>query len=458
MRDRLLGAGLVFLISLGAPSILAPSRAWAISTLPCPSIGAQPQSTPSLGAGQDNACEYWSNLPQPLTNANVSGANLSSASLWVSASGANFTGTNFSGAILSSQLFPSGFSGANLTNANLQGAHASYSIFDDAIFTGATLTGIDFQRASLRRVNLSGLDLRTTTWFRTVLDDANLSSANLSGVSLSASIFGPPHTISRANFSNATMVGTTIMGNLVESLFVSANLTQAWLMFNAEDSDFTGAFLFQAQGQAGASFTRGSLRNAVLIDANLSNVRFWGTDLTGAVTGPGTILNTARYDAATIFPSGNTFVGPTWGLFGNLSPSDAGMIAVFDTADFSGLSYANVDFMNASMISTVNVDTVFTNANLSNCNLRFARLEGAILTGAGLASATLTGATYDETTIFPSGSDYSSSPWGLPGGIAPWNAGMIPVPEPSGAGIWLGATVGISAIVRRARAGASPVI
>jgi hypothetical protein len=33
--------------------------------------------------------------------------------------------------------------------------------------------------------------------------------------------------------------------------------------------------------------------------------------------------------------------------------------------------------------------------------------------------------------IFPSGSNYEAAPWGLDDGVAPWEAGMIPVPEPS---------------------------
>ncbi len=39
------------------------------------------------------------------------------------------------------------------------------------------------------------------------------------------------------------------------------------------------------------------------------------------------------------------------------------------------------------------------------------------------------GAYYDEQTLFPSGSDYSAGSLGLAGGITPWDAGMIPVPE-----------------------------
>jgi uncharacterized protein YjbI with pentapeptide repeats len=436
-----------FLFLLAVGLLLAPTQALAVSTLPCPSVGAQPQSTPSLGAGQDNACEFWSNAPQQLAGANVSGANLSRAALWIVGGGANFTGTDFSGASMAG-FFASDFSAANLTNANLQNVFAEQVFFDDAIMTGATLTGGNFSRGGLRRTNLSGKDMRGTGLFRTRLDDTNLSSANLSGVLVGGGP-GTPYFASRVNFSSATMVGSSVYGTFTDSNFVSTNLTQAIFWVNAQDGDFTGAFFFQAQVRG--LFTRGSLRNAVLVDADLSNTDFRGTDLTNAVTGPGTNLSSVAYDAATIFPSGNTFVGPTWGLFGGLSPLDLGMIARFVGADFSGRNFTNVDFMNANMDSTINLGTVYTNADLSSCNLRFARLEGAILTGANLTAATLTSATYDPATIFPSGNDYASPPWGLPGGLAPWQMGMIPVPEPTGSAVSLGAIAGLVAAARARR-------
>jgi len=38
---------------------------------------------------------------------------------------------------------------------------------------------------------------------------------------------------------------------------------------------------------------------------------------------------------------------------------------------------------------------------------------------------------YDEFTIFPSGATYDIPLWDLPDDATPWDAGMIPVPEPS---------------------------
>lgn len=74
---------------------------------------------------------------------------------------------------------------------------------------------------------------------------------------------------------------------------------------------------------------------------------------------------------------------------------------------------------------------VMTNTNPSFANLTGAHLSNADMTDANLTSAVLTNAEYNESTVFPSGDTDDVSPWGLPGGISPWDARMIPVPEPS---------------------------
>ena len=58
-------------------------------------------------------------------------------------------------------------------------------------------------------------------------------------------------------------------------------------------------------------------------------------------------------------------------------------------------------------------------------------LASANLSGADLSFADLSSALYDESAGFPPGGTYDSGAWGLPGGASPWDAGMIPVPEPS---------------------------
>ena len=101
-------------------------------------------------------------------------------------------------------------------------------------------------------------------------------------------------------------------------------------------------------------------------------------------------------------------------------------------ANFAGSLLFNVDFTNA----------LLTNASLFNARFAGAILSGADLTGADLSFATMTGAFYDESTVFPSGNTYDVSPSGLDGDQRPWEAGMIPVPEP-GFGVTLLIGIGL---------------
>jgi len=51
--------------------------------------------------------------------------------------------------------------------------------------------------------------------------------------------------------------------------------------------------------------------------------------------------------------------------------------------------------------------------------------------GPASSDAHLTVVPHDEAIVSPSGNTYDLPSWGLDGGISPWNAGVIPVPEPS---------------------------
>lgn len=121
---------------------------------------------------------------------------------------------------------------------------------------------------------------------------------------------------------------------------------------------------------------------------------------------------------------------PSPGFF---APSTASLAADQDNycEDWAGamqpgddLSRSNLELVDLSvsdLSSSLLVDTDLTDADLS----------GADLTGADVTGTILSGARYDESTIFPSGNSYDIPPWGLDGGISPWGAGMIFVPEPS---------------------------
>lgn len=144
--------------------------------------------------------------------------------------------------------------------------------------------------------------------------------------------------------------------------------------------------------------------------------------------------------------------------------------AVLRKADLSGANLngsvlLNVSFVDANLTGAQLVNTQLRNTNLSgaNCtgaNLSFSTLLGANLSGANLTSvnfgfASLSGATYDEGTRFPSGGHYDVPTWGLPSGVSPWDAGLIPTPEPSVALQVLVGAIGIAGLTvggRRRRA------
>lgn len=61
-------------------------------------------------------------------------------------------------------------------------------------------------------------------------------------------------------------------------------------------------------------------------------------------------------------------------------------------------------------------------------DLRYAQPRARSSQVLDLTGADLRYATDDPATIFPSGQDFTVSPWGIPGGLPPWAAVAIPVP------------------------------
>jgi hypothetical protein len=113
--------------------------------------------------------------------------------------------------------------------------------------------------------------------------------------------------------------------------------------------------------------------------------------------------------------------------------------------DLSGAWLEFADLTSADLSSSL----------LTDAKMQFAELSGADLSGAGVSGTELFGATYDESTIFPSGTTYDTPDWdwGLDGGSTPWDAGMIPVPEPAaGLQLFFGALglAGLAAIKKAA--------
>ena len=148
---------------------------------------------------------------------------------------------------------------------------------------------------------------------------------------------------------------------------------------------------------------------AILAEANLTGADLIGADLTGADLSFADLIGADLSDADLSF---------ALLFFANLTGAD--------------LSSANLSFAN------------LTGADLSSADLTGADLSFAILTGANL-----TGAQYDEFTVFPSGDIWDVPPWGLDGGITPWEAGMIPVPEPSAGSLLLFGAMGLAGLALR---------
>lgn len=110
--------------------------------------------------------------------------------------------------------------------------------------------------------------------------------------------------------------------------------------------------------------------------------------------------------------------------------------AILWSADLSLSNFALTDFqgsdLNGSHIGSSNLTFAsLVGADLDDASLSGTLLPGADLSGASVSNLDLSGAYYDSNTLFPSGNTYDAPPWGLDGGISPWDAGMIPVPEAS---------------------------
>ena len=172
---------------------------------------------------------------------------------------------------------PHPYSGPNLESfVSAAGANLSFAVLDDA----------DLFVADLRFVNLTGSDLdRAILDFALLIDgllsdvrlvDASLISANLSGADLTNAVVG------RADLRNANLTGATFTG----AILLMSDLRDA----NLTDADLTGAFLGSARLQ-------------------------------------GATLDGALYDENTVFPSGDFYDSPPWGLdMVGSTPWDRGMI------------------------------------------------------------------------------------------------------------------------------------
>jgi len=106
--------------------------------------------------------------------------------------------------------------------------------------------------------------------------------------------------------------------------------------------------------------------------------------------------------------------------------------ALLIDADLSFSTLREADLTSAIATRVDLRDTDLVLVDLGGTNLTDADLRSADLGGATVTNTVWTGALYDEDTVFPFSKRIDDgAPWGHDGGISPWNAGMIPAPEPA---------------------------
>jgi uncharacterized protein YjbI with pentapeptide repeats len=170
-----------------------------------------------------------------------------------------------------------------------------------ADLSGKSLENLDLSKLDFRRANLSGANL-----FGAKLDGADLSGANLSGAKLDLAW------IMRANFTNADLSNTSLLGLVVSSgleisldeapifkdaKFAGAHIIARLSRFDLSGADFTGARMApdlrnQSMGLmrtdlsganlSGADFSRADLGRALLRFANLAGAKLIAANLSGA--------------------------------------------------------------------------------------------------------------------------------------------------------------------------------
>ena len=234
-----------------------------------------------------------------------------------------------------------------------------------------------------------------------------------SGANLQQGVVAPGASLGDADLFLADLR----IASLANAILTGATLTDANMAF----ADLGSAEL------GGADLSNANLISAFLDGANLSAANLSAANSNSTI-GIGADLSGANLHSANLTDAG---------LFGANLSSVSMIAANLNGADLrvTTLTFANLSDADLSdaLLREANLrDAILTLANLSG-----ARLNGALLGNAALDGAILTDAWYDESTEFPSGMGIYSGSWDLPGGAAPWNLGMIPVPEPAG-GLMLG--------------------
>ena len=325
---------------------------------------------PQLPDGYSNINGYIIGPNVNLSSANLSYINLNGTNL----NGANLINANLfnisSGGILGTPNLPNGYSltnngyiigpNVNLSNTNLQGFNFTGINLTNAnlnnIISGS-ITGITSQQlpSGYSYINgyIIGPNVNLTNADLTGLD---LSNTNLIGVT-SENIIGNPTLPNGYSITDTgCIIGPGV--NLVGKSIINQDLTS----INLSNSNLSGSF-----------FNNSNLTNANLNGANLDNALFFGTTLSGIITGRinGDIIGLPN----NYFQKNRYIFGPNVNLAG----------AKLQNIDLSEANLSNVNLVGA-ILSKVN----FNGANLTNCNLTEMKASECNFSGADLTNSNLT--------------------------------------------------------------------
>jgi len=167
---------------------------------------------------------------------------------------ANLSHANLSGAWLG---FHSVLTGADLSFANLSGAHLQRSDFTGANLSFSNLSGANLWDTNFANANLSDADLSYSYAARgnIYLASVNATNANLTNISNGSWIAWGEN----SNFTNADFTGSYLEGEFVNSIFVSADLSDT--VYGLQHANLTGA-----------TYSGGSLSNRTLFPAGFDPI------------------------------------------------------------------------------------------------------------------------------------------------------------------------------------------
>lgn len=239
-----------------ASALIFSAPALAVTSLPCPSVGAQAPSTTALPTESDEG--------PPISNGDH---------------------------------FCENWAGFVLEDGRLAGFDFRRADLSSARFTANTV---------MRGVDLTGADISGAVFSG---DGSNMLLVGATGVGASLG-FSVNDSFIDMDATNANLTGGTFSASYLRSVFAGAILIDSdWSFAFASDVDFTDADLggatFLDTGLSGATFRNANLQNAVFgFFVDVRNADFRGADLRDITIDSSVRWTGATYDRFTQLPSG----------------------------------------------------------------------------------------------------------------------------------------------------------